>query len=101
MDITSKQRAYLRKLAHDLSPVVMIGKYGLNEGVIGALNEALDDHELVKMKFIEFKEERQEMSRRAAEACHALLVTVIGNIAVLFRISADPEKQKIQLPQGG
>jgi RNA-binding protein len=97
MDISSKQRAYLRKLAHDLSPVIMIGKYGLNEGLLKALDEALEDHELVKVKFIEFKEERQEMSRRAAEASKALLVTVIGNIAVLFRPSSDPEKQKIKL----
>jgi RNA-binding protein len=97
MELNSKQRAMLQKMAHHLDPVLMIGKHGMNDSIVRAAMRALDDHELIKVKFVDFKEERHEMSRYLADECDASLVSVIGNIAILFRVSRDPEKQQIKL----
>lgn len=98
MELNSKQRAFLRKEAHTLDPVVMIGKLGMNDSIVRATQRALDDHELLKVKFIGFKEERQEMSRFLAKECGAVLVAVIGNVAILYRESTETEKRTITLP---
>ncbi|MBU0936019.1 MAG: YhbY family RNA-binding protein [Spirochaetes bacterium] len=95
--LTSKQRAKLAALASTLKPVVFLGKGGAAEGVAAALNKALDDHELVKLRFIDFKGERRQLAEELAQKCQADLIRVIGNVAVLFRRSRDPEKQQIKL----
>lgn len=92
------QRSFLQKKAHSLSPVVMIGQNGLNDGVREALDKALEDHELIKVKFVDYKEDRRAMSAAMAEEAGAVLIRVIGNIAIIYRQSSDPEKQKIFIP---
>lgn len=57
MELSSKQRAYLRKLAHDLNPVVMVGKEGMNNNIVRATERALDEHELLKLRFVDHKQE--------------------------------------------
>ncbi len=95
--ITSKQRARLSALAHTLDPVVHLGKAGAVEGVAAALDKALADHELIKLRFVDFKGERDELARQLAEKAGAELVRVIGHVAIMYRPSPDPEKQKIKL----
>ncbi len=96
--LTGFQRNFLRKKAHELKPVVMIGKNGLSAEVIHAADSALVDHELIKIKFIDFKEEKQALSRSLAVETGAYLVTVIGNVAVFYRENTDPDKKEIFLP---
>ncbi len=48
--LTNNQKKYLRKLAHDLNPVVMIGQQGLSEAVLSELDSTMKKHELVKIK---------------------------------------------------
>ncbi len=48
--LTNNQKKYLRKLAHDLNPVVMIGQHGLSEAVLSELDSTMKKHELVKNK---------------------------------------------------
>ena len=62
MELTSKQRAYLRGEAQTIDPIVMIGKDGLTENVTAALDEALTHHELVKVKFQQYKEDVKEIA---------------------------------------
>lgn len=93
------QRAYLSKKAHNLHPLVMIGQHGLSDAVVTATDDALAHHELIKVKFQDFKEERQSISRELAEKTDALLVSVIGNIAILFREAREPEKRNYRIPQ--
>ncbi len=100
MELTSAQRSYLTKLAHDIQPVVMLGKAGLTDQVLAALSQALDDHELVKLRFQGFKEEKRTLAVQAGERSSAVLVRLLGNNAVYFRVSADPDKRKIRLPRG-
>lgn len=96
--LTSKQRARLAALAHHLDPVVHLGKAGAADGVSDALDRALSDHELVKLRFVDFKGERKELANALAEKNKAELVRVIGNVAILYRQQPDPEKRKIELP---
>ena len=95
--LTSKQRAKLASLASTMDPLVHLGKAGAAEGVSSALDRALADHELVKLRFVDFKGERRELAAQLAEKNRAKLVRVIGNVAVLYRRNPDPEKRKIEL----
>ena len=54
------QKKYLRGLAHNLKPVVLIGQKGLTDDLIKSADRALDRHELIKVKFNEFKEREQK-----------------------------------------
>ena len=97
-ELRGYQRSYLLKTAHKLKPVVMIGRDGYTEGVRAALDNALDLNEVVKLKFQDYKEEKQEIAQKLAEGTQSTLVRVIGNVAVFFRPHRDAEKRKIFLP---
>jgi RNA-binding protein len=94
----SADRKWLRGKAHHLDPLVNLGKGGLTDGVVGAVDEALLTHELVKVRFQEFKQEKKSLAEALAESLRADLVGVIGNVAILFRAHPDPEKRKIEVP---
>jgi RNA-binding protein len=95
--LTSKNRAKLASLATKLEPIVRLGKAGAAEGLSAALDRALGDHELVKLRFVDFKGTRADLARQLAEANKAELVRVIGNVAVFYRQQPDPEKRQINL----
>jgi len=95
--LTSKQRAQLSSLANELNPVVFLGKAGAAEGVHEALDKALTDHELIKLRFVDFKGERKDLAVQLAEKAGAELVRVIGHVAIMYRQSPDPEKRTIKL----
>jgi len=84
-------------MANDLNPVVFLGKAGAADGVYEALDKALTDHELIKLRFVDFKGERKELARQLAEKAGADLVRVIGHVAIMYRQSPDPEKRVIKL----
>ena len=58
--INSKQRSKLRSMAHHLKPVVIIGKLGIVDGAIKSINNALDDHELIKVKLSNDKDVKKQ-----------------------------------------
>ena len=95
------QKKYLRGLAHAYKPVVHIGQKGLSENLAASLEEALDSHELIKVKFIDFKEKEQkkELLRKLEEESRCELVGMTGHIAILFRPNRDPEKRRITIPE--
>ncbi len=94
------QKKYLRGLAHPLKPVVQIGKEGITEGVIRAIDECLFRHELIKVKFTDFKEKEQKeaIAGEFTDKTGSSLVGMIGHTAILYRQQADPEKRKIAIP---
>ena len=96
--LTNKQNAYLRSQAHHLQPTVQIGRLGLTEEILEKVRAELAAHELIKVKFLDYKDEKREMSTTIANLTKAELVTIIGNIAVLYRRHDDPEKRQIRLP---
>ena len=99
MELTSKQRAYLRGEAQTIDPIVMIGKDGLTENVTVALDEALTHHELVKVKFQQYKEDVKEIAFRCAELTSSVLVATTGFTAVFYRMKENSEERIYSLPR--
>jgi RNA-binding protein len=96
--LTNTQKQYLRRLAHDLKPVVQVGKNGLSEKLYDALEHELDAHELIKVKFMDFRDEKRELVAEFVERTGSALVLLIGNVAIVYRQQADPERRGIRLP---
>ena len=95
------QLNHLRSLAHALKPVILIGQKGVTSTVILSLEEALDRHELVKVKFIEnkFKPDKLLMVEAMQHAVRAHFVGMVGHIATFYRPHPVAEKRKILVPQ--
>ena len=98
--ITSKQRAYLKKLAHALDPIFQIGKDGINDALLKGLDEALEKREILKVHILEsaLLDTKPTCNEVAAEL-RAEPVIAIGNKFVLYRQSSDVKKRKIELPK--
>ena len=99
--ITSTQAKYLRGIAHGLKPVVYVGQKGVTDALISSTEEAFDRHELIKIKFIDFKEKKQktDIARVLESRTGSHLAGMIGHIAILYRQHPDQEKRKIVLPK--
>ncbi|MFC1882721.1 YhbY family RNA-binding protein [Thermodesulfobacteriota bacterium] len=100
-ELTSTQAKYLRGIAHGLKPVVFIGQKGLTDALIRSTEEAFDSHELIKIKFIDYKEKNQkkEIASALESRTGSHLAGMVGHIAILYRQHSDPDKRKIVLPQ--
>jgi RNA-binding protein len=97
MQLTEKQRRHLKGLAHPLKPVILMGNAGLTEAVIAATAQALDDHELNKVRLPGMeRQDRDAALGMLAERTGSLMVTRIGHVAVLYR--RHPELPRIVLP---
>ena len=97
IELTSKQRKNLEKLAHDLQPVVIVGGAGVTDGVISMVNNSLAAHELIKVKFNEYKDEIRGLTTELCEKTDATLVRIIGFTVILFREAEEEEDRKIKL----
>lgn len=98
MELTSKQRAHLRGLAHALDPVVHVGKEGVTDATVRGLEEAFNTRELLKVKVQESAPgESREVGRALAErVAGTTLVAAIGRVAIVYR--PHPERPEIRLP---
>lgn len=97
--LKGSQRKYLRAEAHHLKPLVIIGAKGVTEQLLGSVDLALTDHELIKVKFYEFKDAKKEISAEIAKVTKSELVGLIGNIAIFYRPCPQTEKRRIKLPK--
>ena len=95
------QKRFLRSLAHSLKPVVFVGQKGFTQPLSDAMNDALDHHELVKVKFVEFKEKEKKLAltEQIENTVPCEMVGMVGHVATFFRQHSDPEKRKIHLSQ--
>ena len=86
MELTGKQKRYLRGLAHSLKPVVYAGKEGVSEAVERKATQELEHHELIKLKLGDgCLDDRDEAAARLATYCNAAVVQLIGKTIVLYR----------------
>lgn len=86
--MTGKQRSYLKGLAHHLRPLSQIGKEGITEAYIRDLDKLLEDHELVKISFLEsFSEDMDVAVAELVERADAEFIQKIGRKLVLYRQS--------------
>ena len=97
--LTGKQRRHLRSLGHHLEPVVQLGKQGLTDGVIAAVDAALEQFELIKVRLgTECPDDREEVAERLAPAVKSEVAQTLGRTVLLYR---RPRKNaRIQLPEG-
>ena len=95
--LSTKQKQFLKGLAHHLNPVVMLGGNGLTEGVLAEIENALNHHELIKVKVAGADRETKQLIIDAiVRETKAAQVQTIGHILVLYPPS---EEAKIQLPR--
>ncbi len=98
ININSKQRAYLRSLAHPIEPVLHIGKNGLTPEIIKAVDEAVEKRELIKVNLLKnCFEDPKEIGVMLAERTRSLLVQVMGRRITLYRESKD--NKTIEIPK--
>lgn len=75
----------------------MVGDKGLTENVIEEINNALNHHELIKVRIrTEERDDKKAMIEAICKQCNAHQVQVIGHILALYRRSDDV---KIVLPK--
>jgi RNA-binding protein len=96
MSLTSAQIRELKKLAHHLKPVVIIGQQGLSESVLAEIDSSLDIHELIKVKLAGAdKAERTALSQAVGDGLSASPVQIIGRVAVFYRPNPKKKKNRI------
>jgi RNA-binding protein len=85
--LTGKQRRHLRALAHHIDPVVQVGKGGMTDALTDAVDRALTDHELVKVRVLEGAPQgRHELAQPLADVLRAHVVGTVGRIVILYRM---------------
>lgn len=98
MELTTKQRQYLKIKAAELKPVVMIGKNGITESVIEEIKSSIEHHELIKVKAkAEDREQRDELAQYLAEQSESTVVQFLGNNLTLFKQAK--KNSKFSLPK--
>lgn len=86
MQLSEKQKKHLRRLAHPLTPIVMLGNAGLTDGVVNELDRALNDHELVKVSArVGERDARNEALATLAARTASELVQRVGHVGVFYR----------------
>lgn len=86
LTLTSKHRRELKALAHNINPVVIIGKTGLSDSINSELERGLSSHELIKVKIqIDDRETRKELFETICQQLDAAPVQQIGKILVIYR----------------
>ena len=95
--LTSKERAYLRSLSHDIDTIFQIGKGGIDDEICKQISNALEARELIKARVLE------NSGYTAAEAANELaaetgadVVACVGSRFILYRESKN--KKRIELP---
>jgi len=99
VELTGSDRRHLRRLAHALDPVVQIGAGGVTSGVIAALDGALRDHELVKVRIARERDERRAIADALARETRSAIAGLVGHVAAFYRPARDPERRRIELPR--
>ena len=97
--MNSATRNFLRKRAHHLKPVVMVGKQGADERILRALDESLMAHELVKVRFQDFHDEIRPITENLAASVGSVVVSIVGHIAILYRQHPEASKRTIHIPK--
>ena len=87
MELSSKQRAFLKKMAHEIDPVVRIGKNGIDDDVIESIANAVKKRELIKVKILQNSEVEvaRELGNELASKTKSVFIDSIGRILIFFK----------------
>ena len=91
-ELSNRELRALKARAQLLKPMLKVGKDGLSPAFLKEVDTTLTHHELVKIKFDEFKEQKKELAPKLAEGVRAHIVMRVGNVVVLFRRKPASEK---------
>ena len=98
IDLTSKQRAYLKSLASNLNPVFQIGKGSVTPEITEAVGECFNNNELIKLNVLKnCDDDARQIAQVIADRTRSTVVQVIGKKIVLYK--PFKEKAKIVLPK--
>lgn len=98
MQLTAKQKQFLKGLAHGLDPVVQVGTKGISESLVDQIRDQLARHELIKVRFnTESTVEPADTALDLAARTKSVLVQKAGRTLVFYR--RHDEKPKIELPK--
>jgi RNA-binding protein len=97
-ELTGAQRKFLRGMANRLDALIIVGKQGVSDSLIRATDAELAVHELIKVRFNEFKDEKDALEEKIAEATGAEIVGRVGHVVMLYRQHPETEKRSIELP---
>lgn len=90
MSLTSKQRAFIKKKAHDLEPLVRVGKDGVTENLIQSILEAIDSREMLKVKILQnCEKEKEEVLEELSARTEFEVVGLIGRTIILYKENKD------------
>ncbi|MCF8056480.1 MAG: ribosome assembly RNA-binding protein YhbY [Desulfocapsa sp.] len=101
VQLTSKQKKFLKGIGHSLTPVVAVGKDGLGEKILKATILELSRHELIKVKVGKSSPVgRQETADTLSLGSGSSLVQIIGKTILLYKENLELDKDKrLKLPK--
>ena len=88
--LTNLELRKLKAQAQLLEPMFKVGKAGLSEAFVKSVSDGLAHHELVKVKFVEFKDEKKKLAPELAEKTSSHVIMRVGNVVVLYRAKTAP-----------
>ncbi|GGK85706.1 YhbY family RNA-binding protein [Amphritea balenae] len=92
MSLTPTQKKQFRSIGHGLNPIISVAGNGLSENILLEADRALEDHELIKVKFaVGSRDVKKQMIQELAKIVEATIVQEIGNIALLYRAAKNPD----------
>ena len=95
--LKGSQRTRLRGLAHSYRPAVQVGKAGLTDTVVAAIDAALTTNELIKVQIFAARAERQQIADTIEERLACECAGGVGRMAIFYRQQPDPEKRHIDI----
>jgi RNA-binding protein len=85
MTLTSQQKQELKKQAHHLKPMIQIGKNGVNPQQIEQIKIALQNHQLIKIKFNNKKTQKEQLTQKITSQIESELINLIGNTIIIYK----------------
>ena len=98
--LKGNQKKYLKGAAHKLKPVAFVGQRGVTESLIRSIDDALTHHELIKVKFVEYKDKSRKttLAETIVQRTGSEIVGMIGHVVILFRQNEDPGQRRVSIP---
>ena len=93
--LSSSQCRKLKSLAQRIDATHRVGKAGVSDAFIKSVDEALARRELIKIKFTDFKDAKEQLAPNVAHKTASHLIAVVGNVAVFYRQNPDPGQRSV------
>ncbi|MGB0664438.1 MAG: YhbY family RNA-binding protein [Pontibacterium sp.] len=91
MSLSTEQKKQFRTIGHSLNPIITVAGKGLTENIQLEVDRALDDHELIKVKFaVGDRTVKQALIRELCDVVEAEIVQEIGHVALIYRPAEEP-----------